>query len=53
MTRHGVPICAHIGLTPQTVHKLGGYKVQGRDDSDSQSRCYQMLWHYKMQVQMR
>ncbi len=31
MTRHGVPVCAHIGLTPQTVHKLGGYKVQGRD----------------------
>lgn len=32
MTRHGVPVCAHIGLTPQTVHKLGGYKVQGRNE---------------------
>ena len=33
MTRHGVPVCAHLGLTPQTVHKLGGYHVQGREES--------------------
>jgi len=26
-----VPVCAHIGLKPQSVHKLGGYKIQGRD----------------------
>lgn len=27
----GVPVCAHIGLTPQSVHGLGGFRVQGRD----------------------
>jgi len=27
----GVPVCAHLGLRPQSVHKLGGFKVQGRD----------------------
>ncbi|GEK73105.1 MULTISPECIES: 3-methyl-2-oxobutanoate hydroxymethyltransferase [Halomonas] len=31
LSRRGVPVCAHLGLTPQTVHQLGGYKVQGRD----------------------
>lgn len=33
LTARGVPVCAHIGLTPQSVHQLGGYRVQGRDDS--------------------
>ena len=28
---NGIPVCAHVGLRPQFVHKLGGYKVQGRD----------------------
>ena len=31
LARHGVPVCAHLGLQPQSVHKLGGYFVQGRD----------------------
>lgn len=33
LVERGVPVCAHLGLTPQTVHALGGYRVQGRDDT--------------------
>ncbi|GAA6121690.1 3-methyl-2-oxobutanoate hydroxymethyltransferase [Acidovorax sp. FG27] len=32
LVERGVPVCAHLGLTPQTVHALGGYRVQGRSD---------------------
>lgn len=30
ITDQGIPVCGHLGLTPQSVHKLGGYRVQGR-----------------------
>jgi 3-methyl-2-oxobutanoate hydroxymethyltransferase len=32
LSERGVLVCAHLGLTPQTVFALGGYKVQGRDE---------------------
>ena len=35
MVERGVPVCAHIGLTPQSVHALGGYRVQGRDEASA------------------
>jgi 3-methyl-2-oxobutanoate hydroxymethyltransferase len=30
LAAHEVPVCAHLGLTPQSVHKLGGYRMQGK-----------------------
>lgn len=29
-----IPVCAHLGLTPQSIHVFGGYKVQGKSDAD-------------------
>ena len=34
LARHDIPVCAHIGLKPQSVHKIGGFKVQGRNPGD-------------------
>ncbi|MCW7546895.1 3-methyl-2-oxobutanoate hydroxymethyltransferase [Photorhabdus sp. P32] len=35
LTERSVPVCAHLGLTPQSVHILGGYRVQGRDEESA------------------
>lgn len=44
LSERGIPVCAHLGLTPQFVNKLGGYRVQGRD-SEAADR---MVAHAKM-----
>lgn len=36
LTERGIPVCGHLGLTPQSVHQLGGYRVQGKDEDDAQ-----------------
>ncbi|QDQ27423.1 3-methyl-2-oxobutanoate hydroxymethyltransferase [Chitinimonas arctica] len=36
LVQRGIPVCAHIGLTPQSVHAFGGYKVQGKTDASAE-----------------
>ena len=33
LAQHDIPVCAHLGLKPQSVHKIGGFRVQGRDEA--------------------
>ena len=35
LVQRGIPVCAHLGFTPQSVNQLGGYRVQGRDEVDA------------------
>jgi 3-methyl-2-oxobutanoate hydroxymethyltransferase len=36
LVERGIPVCAHLGLTPQSVHALGGYRVQARSEADAE-----------------
>lgn len=36
LVERGIPVCGHLGLTPQSVHQLGGYRVQGKNAEDAQ-----------------
>jgi 3-methyl-2-oxobutanoate hydroxymethyltransferase len=37
LVERGIPVCAHLGLTPQTVHALGGYRVQGKTEASAET----------------
>jgi 3-methyl-2-oxobutanoate hydroxymethyltransferase len=37
LVERGIPVCAHLGLTPQTVHALGGYRVQGKSQASAET----------------
>ena len=37
LTSRGIPVCGHIGLQPQFIHRLGGYRVQGKDEAAAQA----------------
>jgi 3-methyl-2-oxobutanoate hydroxymethyltransferase len=37
LVERGIPVCAHLGLTPQSVHALGGYRIQGRDEETAKA----------------
>ncbi len=37
LAERGIPVCAHMGLTPQSVNRIGGFHVQGRDTSQARS----------------
>jgi 3-methyl-2-oxobutanoate hydroxymethyltransferase len=37
LVARGIPVCGHLGLTPQSVHRFGGYKVQGKTDAAAQT----------------
>ncbi|UHD17314.1 3-methyl-2-oxobutanoate hydroxymethyltransferase [Thiocapsa bogorovii] len=37
LTEQGVPVCAHLGLLPQSVHRIGGYRFQGRDHASAEA----------------
>lgn len=43
LTERGIPVCAHMGLTPQSINRLGGYRVQGRDPEKASAMLEEAL----------
>lgn len=39
LSERGIPVCAHLGLTPQSVYKFGGFRVQGREEEQAEAIC--------------
>ncbi|MGL4544911.1 MAG: 3-methyl-2-oxobutanoate hydroxymethyltransferase [Plesiomonas sp.] len=52
LTERAVPVCAHLGLTPQSVHLFGGYKVQGRDEDGAEQILHDALLLQQAGAQM-
>jgi len=52
LVTRGIPVCGHIGLTPQSVNTLGGYRVQGRTDNGAQQLMQDALQLEKAGAQM-
>lgn len=43
LVERGIPVCAHMGLTPQSINRFGGFRVQGRDPAQAQSMLDEAL----------
>lgn len=43
IAEQGIPVCAHLGLTPQSVHKLGGFRMQGKTTEAAEQLCADAL----------
>jgi 3-methyl-2-oxobutanoate hydroxymethyltransferase len=43
LTERGIPVCAHMGLTPQSINRLGGYRVQGRNPDQAHTLVEEAL----------
>ncbi|AWB67040.1 3-methyl-2-oxobutanoate hydroxymethyltransferase [Saccharobesus litoralis] len=52
LTQRSVPVCAHLGLTPQSVHVFGGYKIQGRENNAAQQMIQDAIDLEKAGAQM-
>lgn len=52
LNERGVPVCGHLGLTPQSVHVFGGFKVQGRDDLQAERMLEQAIALEKAGIQL-
>jgi 3-methyl-2-oxobutanoate hydroxymethyltransferase len=52
LNQRGVPVCGHLGLTPQSVHVFGGFKVQGRDDLQAEQLMEQARALVQAGIQM-
>lgn len=46
LNRNGIPVCAHLGLTPQSVHLFGGFRIQGRDAQRAEE-----IYHHALALQ--